>query len=84
MSVAKGEQERVSLDLVVIQLGSQILALFHGLDDLGQSDQFAIKPGSEVLSASNSLLQFLVINDTTGLGINQQHSTGLQAALLHN
>jgi len=82
MGITVGEEKGVSLDSLVIKLGCKVQGLLHDLNDLGQSNQFTIEPGSEVISTRNSLLQLLVINDATSLCIDQQHTTGLQTTLL--
>jgi hypothetical protein len=56
VSVTVREEKRVSLDSLVIELGSKVQGLLHDLNDLGQSNQFTIEPGSEIISTRNSLL----------------------------
>ncbi|KAI6759055.1 hypothetical protein HG531_013816 [Fusarium graminearum] len=82
VSVAVGVEQRVRLDSLVIKLGRKIQSPLHDLNDLGQSNQLTIEPCSEIISARNSLLQFLVINDATSLCVDQQHTTRLKTALL--
>ncbi|GKT49344.1 uncharacterized protein ColSpa_09525 [Colletotrichum spaethianum] len=82
VGVAKGQQKGVLLKTRGIELGGNVNSLADSLEDLGQGDELLVEPCAEVLAAGDGLLQLLVVNDAAGKGVDEQHATGLETALL--
>jgi hypothetical protein len=84
MGITEGEKQRILLETGVVGLGLKVERSLESLEDLGHGDELTVQPGTEIVSAGNRLLQLLVVNDTTGLGVDQEHTTGLQTSLLND
>ncbi|KAH3660384.1 hypothetical protein OGAPHI_006970 [Ogataea philodendri] len=64
-------------------LGFNALAFKLG-EEFRHGDHVGQNPCFEIESGSNLLLQFLIVHNSSFLGVNQKHSSWLQSALLHN
>ncbi|GFZ47935.1 hypothetical protein JCM24511_05682 [Saitozyma sp. JCM 24511] len=80
--VTKGEELGVGAEGFVVELDGDGFVASHAADDLGKLDDLRFDPRGEGLPAGGGELELPVVDDATLLGVDEEHASGLEAALL--